>query len=604
MASRKSTAVVNPNVGLYLDRAPIAMNPRMLQDGINFRVKEGLLSNLNIGWNRFGSFTLNGQVMFIKSFTVTGGTEKLVFATFTDIYQYVNSTTVTYITPRYETGTASRSGNAVVGVGTTWLTNIKPGDQISFGATGVVSPSATWDTVVTVTDNTHLTTLGSGTVGSGAYTIRQLFTGGNQTIWQADIFVNASPSGHNELWMTNGQDSIVKWDPVTNPNQVTPMSASIGFTAKTLRVYDNMMIFANVNQGGTNKPTDFLNSDVGQPQNVGSLSSGVSNQFKAHPGVEEVLRLEPLGDNLVIYSSQNRITITQFVGAPLQFIFRQISATVGIIGANAVANFGNYHEFLAPATQYYFDGAAIKSVNSHVWRELLRQQDPARISISNAFFDLQNADLLWAIPLTSDPNPNAGPSVAASEHYLEEPGASNLSTPYSRRSFPFTAIGYFKRQQGLTWDQILTDWKDTNFRWNDRFFAGSFPLILVGNTNGNIYTLNTGQDADGVALSSFVTFGRRALGDGRVRGLISRIYPFVSPLTTPLNVTLMLADSAKGLSMITDTQSFDQTQPEGKHFTVHYRRGRYFEVKFGTNGPNQPWEVAGYDSDVKPGGTR
>lgn len=600
-ARSKSTAVVNPNLGIYYDRAKIALSPRMLQDGMNFRVKQGLLTNLNLGWDRFGTFQLNSSVQAIISFTITGGTEKLVFITYKDIYQYVNSTTVTYLTPRYETGTASRSGNAVVGVGTLWLANAKIGDQISFGAAGVVSASATWDTITAVTDDTHITTTGSGTVGSGAYTIRKLFTGGQSNIWQYDVFVNASPSGVNELWMTNGLDSIVRWN--GSANQVSQMSTSLGFFAKTLRVYDNMMIFGNITQSGTSKPTDIINSDVGLPQNAGSATTGLSNQFKAHPGVEEIYRLEPIGDNLAIYSKFNRITLIQFVGAPLVFVFRQVSSNIGLLGYRTVANFGNYHEFLAPTTAYFFDGATIKAINNHIWRELLRQQDPNRIQISYSHFDQQNADLLWVIPTTSDPDQTGGPSVAAVEHYLEEPGPG-VPTPYSRRSFPFTATGFFKRQAGLTWDQILTSWQNTNFRWNDRFFAASFPLNMAGDQNGKIYTFNSGQNADGVALPSFVTFSRRALGDGRVRGLLTRVYPFVSVLTTPVNVTVQLADSANGNTMISDVQSFDQTQPEGGHFTVHYRRGRFFEVKFSSIGLNQPWEIAGYDTDVRPGGKR
>lgn len=600
MAKKKSTAVVQPNLGLYYDRAAIAMSPRQLQDGLNFRVKLGLLSNLNMGWDRFGSFQLNGPVSLFASFIIRGGSEQLVFGTYTDLYQYVNSTTVKYLTPRYETGTLARTGHAVTGSGTAWLTNAKIGDQISFGAIGVVSTSATWDTITGVTDDTHLTTTGTGTIASStAYTIRRLFTGNASNIWQYDVFVNASPSNSDELWITNGVDSIVRWN--GSDTQVAPMSATLGFTAKTLRVYDNMMLFANVTQSGTIKPTDLLNSDVGQPQNVGSASTGLSGQFKAHPGVEQILRLEPIGDNLAIYSEKSRVTLAQFVGTPLLFTFRQISINIGVIAPGLIANFSAYHEFIAPDSQYYFDGATLKPINDHVWREILRTQDPSRIGIGFSFFDNENADLVWVLPSTVDLN--ASPSQAFNEHFLEDPG-TGLPSPYSKRSFPFTASGAFQRQTGLTWDQIASQWQNTNFRWNDRFFFAAFPLILVGDINGKIYTLNTGQNADGAALASFVTFGRRALVDGRVRGLVSRVYPFVQPFTTPVNVTIQMADSAIGTPMIFDTQSFDQTQPEGGHFTVHYRRGRFFELKFSTDGPSQPWSIGGFDTDVLAGGKR
>jgi hypothetical protein len=313
------------------------------------------------------------------------------------------------------------------------------------------------------------------------------------------------------------------------------------------------------------------------------------------------MRLEPIGDNLAIYSLNSRITLTQFVGSPLFFIFRQIATNIGIIGPNYFANFGPYHEFIAPADQYYFDGAQVKPNNSHVWREILRQEDPNRILGGYAHFDFLNADLQWVIPLTADTN--AGPSLTWQEHYLENPGPG-FETPYSKRTFPFTSTGYFFNASGLTWNLVTTQWQNTSFRWNDRAFAAQFPLNLAGDQNGFIYSLNVAQDANGVALPSFITFGRRAVGDGRVRGLVTRVYPFVTPLTTPINVTVQMSDSADGNPMIIDTKSFNQVQPEGGHFAVHYRRGRFFEVQFGSTGPSQPWEVKGYDTDIRPGGKR
>jgi len=65
-----------------------------------------------------------------------------------------------------------------------------------------------------------------------------------------------------------------------------------------------------------------------------------------------------------------------------------------------------------------------------------------------------------------------------------------------------------------------------------------------------------------------------------------------------------MADHAQGAVSITQTDAFDQSLPEGGHFTTPYRRGRYYEAEFGTDGPGQPWELAGYDIDIKSGGKR
>src|SRR5690606_9850706 len=124
------SAVVSPNLGLYFDRPAIALGDRILKDGINFRVKEGRLNNLNLGWSNFSTnFQLNGPVTLIDQFFIRGLEEQLIFGTPTDLYVYDSSDDKAYfITPIYNTGTASASGTGVTGVGTAWSTNANIGD--------------------------------------------------------------------------------------------------------------------------------------------------------------------------------------------------------------------------------------------------------------------------------------------------------------------------------------------------------------------------------------------------------------------------------------------------------------------------------------------
>lgn len=602
----KSTAVVKPNLGLYYDRPKIALNARALSEGMNFRVKEGKLNNLNLGWTRFSDFILNGPVILISDFINRAGIEKLILGTETDLYSYDSNTdAVVFISPRYETGTASANGTAVTGVGTAWLANAKAGDQISFGATGVVDPAATWFTVQTVNNDLSITlTASAGVIGNGAYTLRKLFTGDVANLWAYDIFTNADPSTEDEWWGTNGVDTIVRWN--GTDTQVEEMSASLGFTAKVLRVFKNMMLFLNVTQGGTAKVTDMINSDAGKPQNAGAASTGISAQFKVQEGTEGIVAAKQIGDNIAIYS-KSAVTVAQFTGDDVGFIFRTAINGFGAIAGNGVADFGNYHEFIGKDSQYTFDGVTVKESNAHVWREIIRQQDPTRISRAFAHFDDENGDLIWMIPSSVDPgagDKHAAPTQAYTEHYLEGTFDPENPTPFSKRSFPFTAAGYFSRTTGLTWADLTEIWSEMSFRWNDQFFFSAFPFNLVGDNTGKVFTLNTSQNGDGAGLTSFIIFARRAVLDGRMRGLVSRIYPFSSPLGTTVDVTVSLADHAMGTNTINDTQSFDQTLTEGNFFTTHYRRGRFMELKMGTSGVSLPWEISGYDADVKPGGNR
>lgn len=604
----KSTAVINPNLGLYYDRPNTAMSVLMLQDGLNFRIRDGALNNLSLGWNRFApTVTLNGRVMLIANFFLRNANEELIFGTPTDLYEYnAVSETVLYLTPRYDTGTASASGTAVTGIGTSWTAgtpvNAKAGDEIHFGDAAYRTPTGTWFTIQSVNSNTSITlTTSAGVIGAGAYTIRRKFTGDQDDTWSFDTFLFASPSNEDEWWATNGVDPIIRWN--GTDTQASYVSG-LGFTAKTLAVYRNMMIFGNLVKGGQAKPTYIINSDVGLPQNAGSAGTGLSEEFRVHDGTDGVLSLKRLGENLVIYS-ENTVSLSQFVGNPDVFVFRDATTGIGPVGAKAIAVYADFHEFIGNDSQYRFDGSNSVKVNKHLWREVLRQQDPARIHFTYSHFDEENGDLIWSVPSTADPGVGdsaSPPTRAYQEHYLEEVGERN-PTPFSKRTFPFTATGYFERQSGITWDQLTNSWATYNFRWDDQFFQAAFPLNIGGTVDGKLYTFNTAQDADGAALPSFVKFGRRTF-DGRMRGLIRRVYPFVSTFANAIDVTVHLADHAQGGSTINAEFSFDQTLPEGRHFVSVFRRGRFYEVEFGTDGPAMPWKLSGYDVDVSSGGMR
>ena len=612
----KHQSVLEPNLGLHLGVSALTIPNRALSDGNNFRIKQGLLSNLNLGWTRFGEFTLNGPVSLINGFFLSGGTEHLVFATLKDIYKYdAVSTSVSFLTPRYATGTVAVS-NAdpaiVTGTGTTWSTNVSTGDEIHFTDATQTDPDAVWYIIDTVDSNTQLTlttTVAGAPLNAGTiYTARKLFTGRIFEPWEATTFLNASP-GNADLWFaTNGVNDVVTWD--GSANQVTLLTG-LGFTAKHLTVYNNMMIYGNVTQGGTLKPTTIINSDLGNPEDT---SSGLASQFVIHDGTDEIEGLNVLGENLVIYSNRH-VILSQFVGDPLVFVFRAAITGIGPISGRAVADFGDFHEFLGADSQYRFDGASVSKINKHVWRDVLRTRDPERHPLIFHHFDEESGDLIWAIPLVTDVGSGETDTtieVAYSEHYLEDTKVRNITNfgievPHSKRSFPFTASGYFTRQSTLTWDQIGGTWEDLNFRWNDQFFTVAFPLNMVGNIDGKIYTLGTSQNADAAALVSFVRFNRRALSDGRTRGMISRVYPFATEFpsaTYNLDVTLHLSDHASGASTPSAVFGLDLTLPEGDHFVSPFRSARYVEIQFGTAGPGEPWELAGYAVDVKPGGVR
>lgn len=606
----KSTAIANPNLGLYLDKSLLSIPQGALQDGYNFRISQGKLNNLNLGWSAFASFTLNGVVTLIATLTLRLGSTLLVFGTPTDLYKYSSSGggSVTYLTPIYSTGTASASGTGVTGSTTLWNTgtpkNVRAGDEISFGSNAQNSTTATWFLIDAVNSDTSLTLhTSAGTVGSGNYTIRHKFQGDTIRQWQSEEFINSQPSGNDLLFMTNGVDAPTTWN---GTDATATVLNSMGIVCGSLCTYKNMMIYGNLVQGGVDKPTDMINSDVATPA---VINAGLASQFKVTDKSDTILRIARLGDYLVIYLNDT-VIVANFVGDPLIFVFRIAVDGKGIAGPKALSIYQNYHEFLGPDTLYAFDGSTAQQVSNHVWREVIRTTDPLRVGNVFTVLDESRGDYIWGVPLTTDPGAGTETSSVVSafvEHYLETPNpirGSAAQTPHSKRAFPFTAAGIWQRQTTLTWDQLTNAWNTYNFKWNDQFFAAAFPNIIVGDASGKIWTLNGSQDANGAALPSFVKFGRAATMDGHNRGLLSRIYPFSTKFNSPMTVTASFADFAIGPATIQANAQYDQSLPEGMYFAPIYRVGRFVDIQFGSAGPAQPWEISGYDIEIRQGGFR
>jgi hypothetical protein len=601
--------IVAPNLGLYLDRPSIALRPGALVDGFNFRVKAGRLHGNNLGWQKFSDdWTLGSRAMRIDNFFPRDLDEQLIFGDMTDLYVYDPDTdTVAYLTPQYDTGTASSANGApgfstVTGVGTDWDPEASVGDFIHFGAANYANPAGTWYEISARTNDTTLTIIGeTGVIAAGAYTIRKVFHMSDTSEWDTEVFVNDGTSG-DDLWIaTNGVDPVVSWNG-TDPT-VTSHS-SMNFVCQTLANFANMILYGNISTGGVSFPSSIINSDVGFPLAAGDDGTGLSDQFQIHEGSDEIVNIVPMGDLAVAYS-RGHCTSIQFAGEDLVFIFRNAVNGLGPISLNAIADFGDFHEFIGPDAQYTFDGVSLSEVNEHVFRDILRTVDPIRRFRVYGHFDEENGDLIWSVPLTTDDevgSVDGPPEQAYVEHYLEDAG-EKLPTPFSRRAFPFTTTGFYAQAEGKTWADMTIAWEEVNYAWNDQFLQSAFPLNLAGDVTGQIYTLNTAQTGDGVVLPSYVRFGRRALGDGRQRSLLTRVYPFVEPNSTDLDIVIWLGDHAMGALSQKGNLTFDQTMPEGEHFVSVFRRGRFMELQFGSE-DGTGWVLDGYDIDYVPGGLR
>ena len=455
--AKKSSAVLLPNLGLYLNVPAIAVPDRGLQDCLNVRFSEGKITNTQMGWERLSKmWQLNGPVTLIDNFFDSAGAQTMLLASTTDLYEWNEANDqIFYLTPRYDTGTVTCSGtDHVILVGGAWdTTGVKIGDFIHFGAAGQRNPSdaeqpsgpsAEWFVIKQFLSSTELLLTTNGpTVTNVPYTIRITQTGTTSDVWSTETYHYALP-GPTDWWVgTNGVDKVLRWTSGATQAEYV----DLGFKCKALLRWNNMMIYANLDVQGSSRRTSIRNSDIGSPFEV---VDGVASELIAYDGVEEISAILRIADNLVLYSKRN-VVLVAFVGLPQMFAFRSVVTNMGPVSGAAIADFGNTHEFLGADAAYSFDGVTVKETNSHVMREVVRTMPVERYGQVLAHFAEDTGELWWVVPQTADIS-QTSPSIAFSEHYLEQVGTA--PRPFTKRELPATAVGAFDSEHTLTWDQI------------------------------------------------------------------------------------------------------------------------------------------------------
>lgn len=592
------------NLGLYFDRPNSAVNARAMTTALNVRISNGVVHNRSIGTTPFFDQNLDGQpVTLVEYILWRDGSRTLVVGTPRDLYEFVEATPVSkYLNRRYETGTVATTSadTHIVGTGTLWLANMHVGDYIHIGATGQRLPSATWYKVAAVVDNTHITLdtsyVGS-TAGGKAYTGRIVFTGDISNFWAAALFPAAEDhSDDDTVFFTNKVDYPVSWNGVAT--QVTDESA-MALRCGTLTYFKNMMIYGDLVVGGEARPASVRNSAIGNPSNV---STEEASELIVNDQTSQVFALVPIGDALAVYAPR-AISTMLFVGSPLQFVIRTAIADSGLIAPRLVANFGDYHEFLSQDAGFKFDGVRLTEYGQQVWREVLRTRDPARFQLSFHHFNEENAELIWVVPLTTDSDPDGPAETAYVEHYREQVGQYD-PVPFTRRDFPFSAAGSYSRGEVLTFDNVVGNWNDQQYRWNDNFYTDTFPLSVVGGPDGALHVLYSGQTVAGADVDSYVRFGRFPLISNGNRGVVKRVYANVEERMAAYTLGVLVWGANSPSASLTLLGQFELALDGTERYVPVYKATRYVEVEFATATAASVWEVEGYRVQSSEGGER
>ena len=268
----------------------------------------------------------------------------------------------------------------------------------------------------------------------------------------------------------------------------------------------------------------------------------------------------------------------QFVGTPFTFGLRQLGANCGLIAQHAAIEVNGRAYWMSDNSFYMYDGVVKKmpcSVQDYVFDDLsYTNRNDIACGINTAF-----NEIIWYYPSASATAIDRGVAY----NYLE-------NTWYTVNLGRTTWLGAYVFEQ-----PIATEYSAS--------LTANVSNIL-GLTAGAsyLYEHESGNNqADGTALSAFLTTGSVEIADGDELMSVSRLVPDFDNLANTMTATLTLEQYPQSAANVTTTGSITSTTEK-----IDVRgRGRAVKIKYETNTVDDTaWRLGSTKLQLRPDGRR
>ena len=584
-------------------------------DSDNVRFFQGLPQKIG-GWSKFIATYLVGIARDVHAWISLDGTRFLAYGT--DRKLYVYSEGVNYdITPIRETASLTNpfttaTGNATVTVADTSHGAFK-GDFVTYtGASAVDGLNLNQEFEIQSIVNTaaYTITFTDGSTASGTTA-----GGGGSVTANYQINIGPSLSEFGYGWGTG------TWGASTWGTPRTTSNTTIEARQWSLDNFGEDLI-ATVLNGGTfkwdlsagvgtravaipNAPTQSRSNLVSTPDRHLLLfgtqptiaTSGQDDLLIRFSNQEDIETYAPTAENTagslriadgsrIIGATRSRGAIMvwtdtslhalQFIGPPFTFGLRQLGQNCGLMGQHAAIDINGNSFWMSQSSFYVFDGSVKK----------------LPCTVEQAVFS--------NISITASENSYVGHNDEFNEIIWFYASAS--STRIDRQ---------------VTYNYIENTWWTGSLdrtTWVDREVF-QIPLgteylpsgtgnvsVIQGLTSGAsvIYQHETGNDADGAAMTAFIKSGAVGITEGEDFAFVRRYIPDIQNQSGTLNMDLNFLDYPNDTTTTTKSSSFTSSTDK-----VDLRgRGRQFTANIVSNTTGTAWRLGTIRFDIQPDGRR
>ena len=268
----------------------------------------------------------------------------------------------------------------------------------------------------------------------------------------------------------------------------------------------------------------------------------------------------------------------QFIGTPFTFGMRQLGANCGLIAQHAAIEVNGRAYWMSDDAFYLYDGVVKKmpcSVQDFVFDSLsYTNKNDIAVGLNTAF-----NEIIWYYPSENATQIDRGVAY----NYLE-------NTWYTISLGRTTWLGAYVYEK-----PIATE-------YGASLTANATTILGLTAGASYIYEHESGNNqADGTAVSAFLTSGSVEIGDGDELMSVSKLVPDFDNLTNNMTATLTLEQYPQSTDITTTSGTISSTTEK-----IDVRgRGRAVKIKYETNTVNDTaWRLGSTKLQLRPDGRR
>ena len=339
----------------------------------------------------------------------------------------------------------------------------------------------------------------------------------------------------------------------------------------------HLVLFGTENTIGTPGSQDDLLVRFSDQENINEyqpVAENTAGSLRIADG-SRILAAERSRGQILVWTDSSLHSL-QYIGPPFTFGLRQLGQNCGIIGQHGGIDLNGISYWMSQDSFYLFDGSVKKlpcTVEQYVFGNLNQTASENCFTGHNGEFN----EVLWFYARTGSDQINA----IVAYNYLE---GTWWTGSLARTSWIDREV--YDNPIGTQYDATAT--------------ANNETIVGLSPGASQLYLQETGNDADGEAMTAYLKSGAVSIGEGDEFSFVKKLIPDIQNQSGTLNLDFEFLRYPNDGNAVTKSTSFTSSTEK-----VDLRgRGRQFTANVISNTTGTAWRLGTMRFDIQPDGRR